>query len=54
MNNTVDAEQILHAARHLYKEAGFQVVREEKHHSFAKDPTAETWELKLQGRNIGM
>ena len=41
-------QSILHAARHIYKQAGFQVVREEKHHSFGKDLTAETWELNLR------
>ena len=29
-------------------QAGFQVVREEPHHSLGKDLTAETWELDLQ------
>jgi DNA-binding MarR family transcriptional regulator/GNAT superfamily N-acetyltransferase len=37
----------LDAARHIYKNAGFQVVEKEKHHSFSKDLVAETWELTL-------
>ena len=41
-------QSILHAARHLYKQAGFRVLREEQHHSFGKDLTAETWELELR------
>jgi len=41
-------QSILHAARHIYRNAGFQVVHEEKHHSFGKDLTAETWELNLR------
>src|SRR5215469_14054269 len=45
---TLWTQSILHAARHLYKRAGFQVVREEQHHSFGKDLTAETWELNLR------
>ncbi len=45
---TLWTQSILHAARHIYKQAGFQVVREEKHHSFGKDLTAETWELILK------
>jgi DNA-binding MarR family transcriptional regulator/GNAT superfamily N-acetyltransferase len=45
---TLWTQSILHAARHLYKQAGFQVVREEQHHSFGKDLTAETWELELR------
>ena len=50
---TLWTQSVLHAARHIYKEAGFQVVREEKHHSFGKDLTAETWELKLKDGSIG-
>lgn len=45
---TLWTQSILLAARHLYKQAGFQVVGEEKHHSFGKDLTAETWELDLR------
>jgi DNA-binding MarR family transcriptional regulator/GNAT superfamily N-acetyltransferase len=37
----------LDAARHLYKRAGFCVIRKERHHSFSKDLVAETWELAL-------
>jgi DNA-binding MarR family transcriptional regulator/GNAT superfamily N-acetyltransferase len=44
---TLWTQSILHAARHIYKKAGFQVVHEEKHHSFGKHLTAETWELDL-------
>jgi len=44
---TLWTQSILHAARHIYKKAGLQVVHEEKHHSFGKDLTAETWELNL-------
>ena len=44
---TLWTQSILHAARHIYEKAGFQVVHEEKHHSFGKDLTAETWELNL-------
>jgi len=45
---TLWTQNILHAARHIYKQAGFQVVREEQHHRFGKDLTAETWELDLR------
>jgi DNA-binding MarR family transcriptional regulator/GNAT superfamily N-acetyltransferase len=37
----------LDAARHIYKQVGFRVVRKKRHHSFSKDLVAETWELRL-------
>ncbi len=45
---TLWTQSILFAARHIYEQAGFRIVREEKHHSFGKDLTAETWELDLK------
>jgi DNA-binding MarR family transcriptional regulator/GNAT superfamily N-acetyltransferase len=45
---TLWTQSILQAARHIYKDAGFQVVREELHHSFGKDLKAEIWELDLR------
>ena len=45
---TLWTQSILLAARHLYKQAGFRVVKEEKHHSFGKDLVAETWDLDLR------
>lgn len=41
-------QSILHAARGIYNKTGFQIVHEEKHHSFGKDLVAETWELDLR------
>lgn len=45
---TLWTQSILEAARHIYKDAGFQLVREEQHHSFGKDLTGETWEIELR------
>jgi DNA-binding MarR family transcriptional regulator/GNAT superfamily N-acetyltransferase len=45
---TLWTQSILHAARHIYKQAGFELVHHEQHHSFGKDLIAETWELSLR------
>jgi hypothetical protein len=38
----------LPAARHLYQNAGFQRVAQEKHKSWSRsDLVSETWKLKL-------
>jgi DNA-binding MarR family transcriptional regulator/GNAT superfamily N-acetyltransferase len=38
---------VLDAARHLYQQAGYQLIKQEAHHSFGKDLVGETWELVL-------
>jgi DNA-binding MarR family transcriptional regulator/GNAT superfamily N-acetyltransferase len=38
---------ILDAARHIYQRAGFQLVKEEMHHSFGHDLMGQTWALEL-------
>jgi DNA-binding MarR family transcriptional regulator/GNAT superfamily N-acetyltransferase len=40
-------QSILVAARGIYQRAGFERVKEEKHHSFGVDLVGETWELRL-------
>ena len=44
---TLWTQSILLAARGIYARAGFQKVKEEKHHSFGVDLVGETWELEL-------
>ena len=38
---------VLDAARHIYRQQGFKMIREERHHSFGQDLVGETWELEL-------
>jgi len=51
---TLWTQSILYAARHIYEQTGFRLVREEKHHSFGKDLTGETWELELRANGSGV
>jgi DNA-binding MarR family transcriptional regulator/GNAT superfamily N-acetyltransferase len=44
---TLWTQNDLHAARGIYRKAGFRRVHQEPHHSFGKDLVAETWDLAL-------
>ncbi len=44
---TLWTQDVLHAARHIYKRAGFTLEKEEVHNSFGHDLNAQVWELRL-------
>jgi len=45
---TLWTQDNLHAARHIYRAAGFTCVRRERHTSFGRALVGETWDLNLQ------
>jgi DNA-binding MarR family transcriptional regulator/N-acetylglutamate synthase-like GNAT family acetyltransferase len=44
---TLWTQNNLHAARHIYQRAGFQLVSEGPHHAFGHDLVQQVWDLKL-------
>jgi GNAT superfamily N-acetyltransferase len=38
---------VLTAARHIYQRAGFELIKEEQHHSFGHDLVGQDWRLAL-------
>jgi DNA-binding MarR family transcriptional regulator len=44
---TLWTQQNLSTARHIYENAGFRLVHQQRHRSFGYDLVGETWDLKL-------
>jgi GNAT superfamily N-acetyltransferase len=45
---TLWTNSVLESARRIYQSKGFQLIEEERHHSFGKDLVGQNWELDLR------
>jgi DNA-binding MarR family transcriptional regulator/N-acetylglutamate synthase-like GNAT family acetyltransferase len=45
---TLWTQSNLHAARHIYKRAGYRLIKQERHREFGYDLVGETWDLSLE------
>jgi hypothetical protein len=44
---TLWTQSDLPAARRIYEQAGFRLIRKKPHHSWGRDLISETWDLRL-------